>query len=115
MSVNHDLADTAITKRQGLIVYLDAANNQYRLRHYGDIVYFSKKMGYCVLYVNYKDADQIIQTLQSLDFVMKVEKSQEDKLDLTSTHIEQQISEMAKKAEDKLLKEQEKNTEQQLL
>ncbi|MDF7668411.1 MULTISPECIES: YlbG family protein [unclassified Lactobacillus] len=108
MSVNQDLQDTPITKRQGLIVYLDSASNQYKLRHYGDIVYFSKKMCYCVLYTDQKEIDQVMQKLTALDFVKKVEKSSEENLDLSSSHIEQQITEMAQAAEDKLLKEQEK-------
>ncbi|WP_281196491.1 DUF2129 domain-containing protein, partial [Lactobacillus acetotolerans] len=41
MSINQDLENTGITKRLGLIVHLKPASDQYKLRHFGDIVYFS--------------------------------------------------------------------------
>ncbi len=41
--------------------------------------------------------------------MVKVESSKEESIDLGSDHIEQQITDLAQKAEDKLQKEQEKN------
>lgn len=110
MSINQDLAKTNMTKRQGLIVYLNNVSNQYKLRRYGDIVYFSKKMDYCILYVNQKEAEEIIKNLNALDFVDRVEKSSSDKINLSSSHIEQQISDLATETEAKLLESQDKDT-----
>lgn len=112
MSINHDLVASNVTKRQGLIVYLNSVSNQYKLRRFGDIVYFSKKMNYCVLYVDQKDADKTIAVLNSLDFVNGVDRSNGENIDLSSAHIEQQIKDLASEAEEQLLEEQEKNTEQ---
>lgn len=112
MSINHDLVASNVTKRQGLIVYLNSVSNQYKLRRFGDIVYFSKKMNYCVLYVDQNDADKTIAVLNSLDFVNGVDRSSGENIDLSSTHIEQQIKDLASEAEEQLLEEQEKNTEQ---
>ena len=43
MSINKDIEGTTLVKRVGLIIYLSSASDKYRLRRYGDIVYFSKK------------------------------------------------------------------------
>lgn len=111
MSINQDLTKTNMTKRQGLIIYLNNISNQYKLRRYGDVVYFSKKMGYCILYVNQKAAEEVIKTLSAFDFVERIEKSTADEIDLTSSHIEKQISDLAAEAEAKLLEGQENDTE----
>lgn len=111
MNIKQELADTNMSQRCSLIIYLSSVSNQYKLRRYGDIVYFSKKMGYCVLYVNRDKAERIIQELTSLDFVNKVEKSNWERIDLSSNHIEQQITDLAAEAEKKLQENQEKNTE----
>lgn len=112
MSINQDLENTVMTQRQGLIVYLNSVSDQYKLRRFGDIVYFSKKMAYCVLYVDQKEAAKILATLKTLDFVKKVAISNGDNIDLSSSHIEQQITDLANAAEAKLLQEQEKSAEQ---
>lgn len=114
MSINQDLATTSLVKRQGLIVCLNSVSHQFKLRRFGDIVYFSKKMAYCILYVDQKDASKIIDTLNSFDFVKSVEKSDSEKVDLSSPHIEQQISDLAKAAERQLVEKQQNNTEQLL-
>ncbi|WEV40611.1 YlbG family protein [Lactobacillus sp. ESL0684] len=112
MSINQDITGTPIQKRQGLIVYLNSAGNQYKLRYYGDIIYFSKKLCYCIMYVDYALAKQTVQTLNSLDFVEKVEFAQTQNVDLTSSHIEQQITDLAQAAEEKLLTKNTEHTEQ---
>lgn len=111
MSINQDLAKTVLTQRQGLIVYLNSISNQYKLRRFGDIVYFSKKMGYCVLYVDLSEADKVYTTLNSLDFVKRIDRINGEGIDLSSTHIEQQIKDLAVAAE-KQLDQQENYTEQ---
>lgn len=113
MSIKQDLTNKNISQRLSIIVYLNSVSNQYKLRHYGDIVYFSKKFGYCILYVNQNEIDQVIRNLNALDFVDMVERSKWDQIDLSSDHIEQQITDLAADAERKLQERQE-NTEQLL-
>ncbi len=113
MGVEKDLANKNIIQRQSLTVYLNSISDQYKLRRYGDIVYFSKKFAYCILYVNKKDIEQVCQDLNSLDFVEKVEKSNRNQIDLSSDHIEKQITELAQEAE-KTLQERQEDTEQLL-
>ena len=93
MSINKEIEGTHLIKRVALIIYLKSVSDQYKLRRYGDIVYFSKKMKYCVLYVSRRDAKEIQREIASLDF-------------------EKQIADMAKEAEEKLQLEQEKNEDQ---
>lgn len=112
MSVNKEIESTHLIKRVALIIYLKSISDQYKLRHYGDIVYFSKKMKYCVLYVSRSEAKEIQREIAHLDFVTYVEISAEEKVNLDSQHIESQITEMAKEAEKKLQLEQENNEEQ---
>ena len=113
MSIKQDLTNKNISQRLSIIVYLNSVSNQYKLRHYGDIVYFSKKFGYCILYVNQNEIDQVMRNLTALDFVDRVERSKWDQIDLSSDHIEQQITDLAADAERKLQERQE-NTEQLL-
>ena len=113
MSIKQDLTNKNISQRLSIIVYLNSVSNQYKLRHYGDIVYFSKKLGYCILYVNQNEIDQVIRNLTALDFVDRVERSKWDQIDLSSDHIEKQITDLAADAERKLQERQE-NTEQLL-
>ncbi|MFZ2332482.1 MAG: YlbG family protein [Lactobacillus delbrueckii] len=103
MSINRELADQEIASRTSLIVYLRNVNNdQFKLRGFGDIVYFSKKLHYLILYVNQAEAEETASKLRTFSFVKKVEFSQNDALDLDNQKIEQQISDMAKEAEEKL-------------
>ena len=113
MSIEQDLANKNIIQRQSLIVFLNSISDQYKLRRYGDIVYFSKKFAYCIMYVNKKEIEQVCHDLNSLDFVEKVEKSNWNQIDLSSDHIEKQIAELAKEAE-KTLQERQEDTEQLL-
>ena len=107
MSINKDIEGTTLVKRVGLSIYLSSASDQYRLRRYGDIVYFSKKMKYCVLYLDKKEAKAKVREIGSLDFVTEVEYSQDENIDLTSEHIESQINDLAQIAEAKLLEKKE--------
>ncbi|MBC6349798.1 YlbG family protein [Lactobacillus melliventris] len=113
MSIKQDLTNKNISQRLSIIVYLNSVSNQYKLRHYGDIVYFSKKLGYCILYVNQNEIEQVMRNLTALDFVDRVERSKWDQIDLSSDHIEKQITDLAADAERKLQERQE-NTEQLL-
>lgn len=110
MSINEELKSVGLQQRDGIIVYLDNISNQYRLRKYGDIVYFSKKMKYCVIYIDNNDAEKIKDEIANLDldFVKMVEDSATDKIDLDSAYIEEQIQDLAQKAEAELAERQEK-------
>ena len=55
-----------------------------------------------ILYVNKGEAEETADKLRAFNFVKKVEFSQNDALDLDNQKIEQQISDMAKEAEEKL-------------
>lgn len=109
MSINKDIADAGLSQRAGLIVYLKNASDQYKLRHFGDIVYFSKKMRYCMLYIDLNDLDYELSEISELDFVDHVEISEKDQLNLDSKHIEKQLVEMSEKAEVELQKRQKEN------
>ena len=112
MSINKEIEGTHLIKRVALIIYLKSVSDQYKLRRYGDIVYFSKKMKYCMLYVNRREAKEMQKQISNLNFVTYVEISAEDEVNLDSEHIEKQITDMAKAAEEKLQLEQEKNEDQ---
>lgn len=112
MSINQEIENTHLVKRVALIIYLKSISDQYKLRRYGDIVYFSKKMKYCMLYVSRSEADEIKNEIAQLDFVNHVEISPEEQVNLDSQYIESQITNMAKEAEKKLQLEQEKNEDQ---
>lgn len=109
MSINQDLKDNGLSPRTALIIYLTNISDQFKLRRYGDIVYFSKKMKYCVLYVDSNEAEREKKKISALDFVRYVDLSEQDNIDLSAEHIEGQIADLAKKAEDKLQKEQQEN------
>lgn len=109
MSINEELKDVGLAPRVGLIVYLNNISDQFKLRRYGDIVYFSKNMKYCILYLEKDQAKRIETEISALSFVKKVERSAEDQVDLDSQHLEGQISQMAKKADEELQKRQEED------
>lgn len=77
-----------ITQRQGLIVYINNSHVLRRIRHYGHIIYVSKRMHYVVLYVNQDQLNQIEQSLVNLHNVTKVIKSQLPNLDPTVFNLE---------------------------
>ena len=108
MNINQEL-EKNLPARVSIIVFLKNIRNQYRLRRYGDIVYFSKKMHYCIIYVNQDNLKQVVQEIEKLDFVKRVTVSQNDELNLDANHIQKQIERMAQIAESKL----EKNEVQQ--
>lgn len=109
MSINQDLKESGLVARTALIIYLTNISDQFKLRRFGDIVYFSKKMKYCVLYVDSKEAEHERKEISALDFVRYVGLSKEDQIDLSGEHIEGQIATLAKEAEDKLQAEQQEN------
>lgn len=109
MSVNQELEEAGLNQRIALIIYLKNVSDQFKLRRFGDIVYFSKKMKYCVLYVNKADGKAKAQEIGHLSFVRGIISSQKDKVDLTGPHIEKQLQDLAKQAEEKLRQKAKEN------
>ncbi|GBF12556.1 YlbG family protein [Tepidibacillus sp. HK-1] len=62
-------------KRVGLIVWINDFKAARNLERIGHIHFISKRMNYCILYVNEKDMDKTMAYLQKLSFVKKVERS----------------------------------------
>lgn len=108
MSINQELKQD-FPGRVSLIVFLKNIRDQYKLRRYGNIVYFSKKIHYCVLYVNEKEAKKLAAELEKMSFVKKAMLSAADQIDLDPEHIQEQIEQMARAAEDKLAQDKEHN------
>ncbi len=109
MTINKNLAQVGLTERSSLIVYLKDVRDQYKLRRFGDIVYFSKKLKYCVLYLDQKKIKAIKKEISALPFVRRVENSRKGKIDFDSSHLEAQIDYLAKKAEQKVAKQEKEN------
>ena len=109
MSINQNIEVANLTQREAIIVYLKNTSDQFRLRKFGDIVYFSKKFKYCIVYVDRDHIEKEAEEISSLDFVERVEISNEDRLELTSTHLEDQLTKMAEEAEQILEKRQKEN------
>lgn len=72
-----------IKPRQGLIIYINNSHVLRRIRHYGHIIYVSKRMHYVVLYVNRDQVSEIETSLNKLHNVTHVVKSQIPNLDPT--------------------------------
>lgn len=104
MNYNEQLKDTGIALRKSLIVYLRRAQDQYKLRREGDVVYFSKKEKYSVIYVDATKADSILEWLNRQSFVVKAEFSPANDLDFSPEHETNMIKKMAEEAE-KILEE----------
>lgn len=102
MRINQELKQAGLTPRIDLIIYLKNVSDQYKLRRFGDIVYFSKKMKYCLLYVDRSEAEAKEKEIARLSFVKGVKHSEKDKVDLDSDHIEKQVQDLALKAEKSL-------------
>ncbi|OLO40774.1 hypothetical protein BTR23_04690 [Alkalihalophilus pseudofirmus] len=61
--------------RQGMAVWLHSLKYARQLRKFGNVHYVSKKMKYVVLYCDQENIDGLVDRLQSLHFVKKVEVS----------------------------------------
>lgn len=88
-----------LQKRTAIIVWINKASNQYKLRHYGDIIYFSRKNNYVILYCDTQQADEIIRNLNHKDFVKKAELSSHDQLNFSPEHEEKMMHELKEDAE----------------
>lgn len=65
-----------VTKRQGLVVWVYSLKQLKALRHYGTVIYASRRMKYVYLYLDMDKVDDTIEKLNKLRFVKRVEKSQ---------------------------------------
>lgn len=97
--VYQDLKNNKIEKRRSITVWLYHSRDQFKLRHYGDIVYFSRKNAYVIIYVDNDQIDQIIKELKHKSFVKNVEKSQHENLNFSAEYENNLMEEMRKQAE----------------
>lgn len=61
--------------RQGIVVWFQHMKNLRQLRRYGHLVYTSKKHRYGIIYVNQDDLEHVMEQLDRLHFVSKIEPS----------------------------------------
>jgi len=62
-------------KRLGLAVWIKHSRMAKNLRKFGTIHYISKRLNYVSMYVDASQIDAIIQTMERLPFVIRVERS----------------------------------------
>jgi len=86
-----------VTPRKGLVVWVYSLKQIKQLRHYGTVIYVSKKMKYVYLYMDAADIEATSARLLKLRFVKKVEVSVRG--DLATTYGDQ-ISEFKRTEED---------------
>ena len=88
-----------MTARTQIIVWLYQISDQYKLRRFGNIIYFSRKNKYVVLYVSSEYASKVITELKSKNYVQSVETSKTNKLDFSAEHEEKMMRELKEEAE----------------
>ena len=94
-----DESNNKMTARTQIIVWLYQISDQYKLRRFGNIIYFSRKNKYVVLYVSSEYASKVITELKSKNYVQSVETSKTDKLDFSAEHEEKMMRELKEEAE----------------
>ena len=94
-----DESNNKMTARTQIIVWLYQIGDQYKLRRFGNIIYFSRKNKYVVLYVSSEYASKVITELKSKNYVQSVETSKTDKLDFSAEHEEKMMRELKEEAE----------------
>ena len=62
-------------QRQSMIVYLHSLKHAKILRKYGNIHYISKRLKYAVVYCDMEQIEHMMQKLNKLPFVKKIEQS----------------------------------------
>lgn len=88
-----------LPQRIPLIVWIKKEKDFYKLKHYGDIVYFSRARKYVILYGNQEDVEKTISVLKHKGFVKKIEKSNVSSLNFTPEYQEKMMLEMREEAE----------------
>ena len=94
-----DESNNKMTARTQIIVWLYQISDQYKLRRFGNIIYFSRKNKYVVLYVSSEYASKVITELKSKNYVQSVETSKTDKLDFSAEHEEKMMRELKEETE----------------
>lgn len=72
-----------LIERQALVVWLYTLKQVKNIRKYGHVHFISNRLRYVILYVNRDEQDEIIEKLNKLHFVQKVEISYRDDIDMT--------------------------------
>ncbi|WP_179395311.1 YlbG family protein [Lacticaseibacillus absianus] len=70
----------ALTPRQGLVVWVYSLKQIKALRHYGSVLYVSKRMKYVYLYLDAAQIPAAQEKLEKLRFVKRVEVSMQPSL-----------------------------------
>lgn len=94
-----DEPNNKMTARTQVIVWLYQISDQYKLRRFGNIIYFSRKNKYVVLYVSSEYASKVIAELKSKNYVQSVETSKTDELDFSAEHEEKMMRELKEETE----------------
>jgi len=94
-----DESNEKMTPRTQIIVWLNQISDQYKLRRFGNIIYFSRKNKYVILYVSSQYAAKTIAELRSKSYVQSVETSKTDELDFSAEHEEKMMQELKEEAE----------------
>lgn len=71
-----------IVERLGLAVWVKDLKAARSLARLGNIHYISKRLKYVYLYIDGQTAEQLINRIECLPFVKKVEKSQRNQITL---------------------------------
>ncbi|WP_367341820.1 YlbG family protein [Limosilactobacillus sp.] len=79
------------TSRRSLIVHIKSMRAVRSVRHYGNLIYVSRKMHYLVLYVDQKEIDSIAEKITKLRNVDRVEQSAWPDLDPELTQLRQEM------------------------
>ncbi|MCH3904208.1 MAG: YlbG family protein [Lactobacillus sp.] len=104
--VNRQFAAAGLLKRIDLIVWLHRGSDQRRLRKYGDIVYYSARKHYVIMYVDQAEAEQVCQQVSHLPFVKRAEISNRDDLHFDADYQTKLMQRLAQEA-DRLREENE--------
>ncbi|AQS56273.1 YlbG family protein [Novibacillus thermophilus] len=64
-----------IAERTGLAVWVNDLRKARSLGRFGNIHYMSKRLKYVCMYVDARKEKQLIERIQSMPFVIRVEKS----------------------------------------
>lgn len=97
--INRQVAKTPLAQRKNLIVWVDRNSNQHKLLSYGDVVYFSKKKHYSILYVDAQQAAKICDRLRQQKFVKRAEVSKRDDLHFDADYQEKMMAHLKDEAE----------------
>ncbi|RXT13635.1 YlbG family protein [Ammoniphilus sp. CFH 90114] len=62
-------------RRVGLAVWVKSNKAARNLRRYGNIHYVSRRLNYVSMYVKADEVNQLLEKIQRLDFVVRVERS----------------------------------------